>query len=154
MGTRLTEELLRCVPLKLRGQRLLDHVSADLKASGFDVEGESDESDEEVDDACEEIQFLGTASPSPEADLFWEETESVAQKEFGLRVRAFLEMWDLTCPGSARCLFVMCFVVIEICGGKGGITSSCRKRGIYCGPVIEVQDGWDLLDPILVPWLL
>ena len=48
MGTRLTEELWRRAPPKLRGQRLLDHLSADLKASGFDVEEESDESDEEV----------------------------------------------------------------------------------------------------------
>ena len=153
MGTKLTEELWRRVPLKLKGQRLLDHLSADLKASGFDVDGESEESDGEVDSDNEEFNALTTASPSLEADLFWEETESTAQKEFGLRVRAFLER-DLTCPGPTRCLFVMCFVVIEICGGKGGITSSCRKKGVYCGPVIEIQDGWDLLDPNLFLWLL
>ena len=150
----LTEELWRRVPLKLRGQRLLDHLSADLKASGFDVEGESEESEEEVEDVYEEMPMLGASSTTAEAEAFWESTESVAQKEFDLRMWNLLETKDLTRPGPARCLCVMCFVVIEICGGKGGITSSCRKRGIYCGPVIEIQDGWDLLDPNIVLWLL
>ena len=45
MGTRLTEELWRRIPLKLRGQRLLDHLSADLRAAGFDVGGDTDESE-------------------------------------------------------------------------------------------------------------
>ena len=90
MGSTLTEELWRRVPLKLRGQRLLDHLSADLKASGFDVEGESEESEEEVEDVYEEMPMLDDSSPTAESEAFWESTESVAQKEFDLRVRNFL----------------------------------------------------------------
>ena len=70
MCTRIAEELWCRVPLKLKGQRLLDHLSADLKASGFDVEGESDESEEEIDDVYEELPNLGASSPTSEADTF------------------------------------------------------------------------------------
>ena len=36
-------------------------------------------------------------------------------------------------------------MVLEVCGGKGGISMECRKAGVFCGPVIEIADGFDLL---------
>ena len=37
VGVGSVEDLWRRIPLKLRGQRLLDHISAHLKSSGLDV---------------------------------------------------------------------------------------------------------------------
>ena len=41
----------------------------------------------------------------------------------------------------------MCFAVMEVCGGWGGITMHCQRRGLCTGPVIELKKGWDLFAP-------
>ena len=48
--------------------------------------------------------------------------------------------------GPAKCLFVLSFVVVEVCGGMGGITKACARRGMRCGPVIELAPGYDVFD--------
>ena len=53
-----------------------------------------------------------------------------------------------------RGLFVLCFVMIEVCGGRGGVTKACRQRGMFCGPVIELALGYDVFDATLFDWLL
>ena len=154
LRTGLVGELWRRIPLKLKGQRLLDHLSADLRASGFDVGGDYDESEEDGDD----MEFDVTeGTPMESRDVgttFWEFTLTDAQQGMDDQARADVEKRDLTCLGPSRCLFVLAFVVVEVCGGEGGITSRCLKRQIVCGPIIEIKNGWDLLDPILFLWLL
>ena len=44
--------------------------------------------------------------------------------------------------------------MLEVCGGRGGVTRACRKRGILCGPVIELALGYDVFDASLFDWLL
>ena len=53
-------------------------------------------------------------------------------------------------PGPGR----LCFAVIEVCGGWGGITMHCEKQGLSTGPVIELKKGWDLFASGLLFWLL
>ena len=45
-------------------------------------------------------------------------------------------------------------MVLEVCGGAGGISQACGKRNIRCGPVIEIKNGLDFLDESLFIWLL
>ena len=51
--------------------------------------------------------------------------------------------------GPLRDLDTLCFVVLEVCGGAGGISQACGKRNIRCGPVIEIKNGLDFLDEAL-----
>ena len=61
-------------------------------------------------------------------------------------------MWD---PGGPQTsLFVLCVAVVEMCGGKGGITQRCTARGFGCGHIIKIQRGWDLLEEGLFERLL
>ena len=39
-------------------------------------------------------------------------------------------------------------------GGSGGFSGACRKASIYCGPVIELADGFDVLSGSLFFLLL
>ena len=56
--------------------------------------------------------------------------------------------------GLATCLFVLSFVVVEVCGGMGGITKACTRRGVRCGPVVELALGYDVFDAGLFEGLL
>ena len=67
----------------------------------------------------------------------------------------FSEAFLLVCTGGPRLgLDQLCFVVIEICGGAGGISSACGRRNVSCGPVIEIKKGMDFLDESLFNWLI
>ena len=44
--------------------------------------------------------------------------------------------------------------MIEVRGGKGGVTRSCVARGIHCGPVIEIKLGWNIFENGLFEWLM
>ena len=44
--------------------------------------------------------------------------------------------------------------MLEVCGGAGGISQICDKRGILGGPVVELKSGFDLLDESIFIWLL
>ena len=114
----------------------------------------ADESEEDGDDMEDDV-IEGTPMESRDVGTtFWEFTLTGAQQGMDDQARADVGKRDLTRPGPSRCLFVLAFVVVEVCGGEGGITSRCLKRQIVCGPIIEIKNGWDLLDPILFLWLL
>ena len=51
-------------------------------------------------------------------------------------------------------LFTLCFVVLEVCGGAGGINKVCDSKRITRGPVVELKSGFDLLDEDIFIWLL
>lgn len=78
----------------------------------------------------------------------------VKQFEFTCRCKNEIcrREWD---PGGPQpSLFVLCVAVVEICGGKGGITQRCIARGLSCGPIINIQRCCDLLEERLFEWLL
>ena len=116
----------RRIPLKLKGQRLLDHRSADLRASGLDIGGDSDSSEE----GDFEWPTFDVEPPAltmlQQAEDFWASTRVEGQveeeKRFQETVMAAHRKVD-----PERCLFELKYVVLEVCGGTGGISGACRK---------------------------
>ena len=153
IGQSLVAEVWRRIPLKLKGQRLLDHRAADLRGSGLDIGGDSDSSEE---GECERPTLYAeppTLTPLQRAEDFWASTRVSGQAEEEERFKCSVMVAHLKIDPE-RCLFELKYVVLEVCGGKGGISGACRKASIYCGPVIELADGFDLLSGSLFFLLL
>ena len=141
----VTQEFWRRTPVKTKGQKLLNHIESDLKGAGdwFEADSES-ETELPVFEPAKQAVLEGSVDnfTSPQDLKFNRRWKLEIQKRAG----------DMGAPQAS--LFVLCFAVIEICGGKGGITKHCSNRGISCGPIIEIQRGWNLLEDGLFDWLL
>ena len=55
---------------------------------------------------------------------------------------------------SERSLYKLCFVVLEVCGGSGGISASWDARGVQRGAVIELKAGFYLWSEDIFNWVL
>ena len=75
--------------------------------------------------------------------------EEIEDKDCAFEKRARLAAGNPR-PGPGK----LCFAVIEVCGGWGGITIHCQRRGFCTGPVIELKKGWDQFASGLFFWLL
>ena len=119
-----------------------------MRASGLDVGGDSDSSEEgdfEWPTLYVEPPALTTLQ---RAEDFWASTRVEGQAEEEKRFRETV-MFAHCKADPERCLFELKYVVLEVCGGEGGFSGSCRRASIYCGLVIELADGFDLLSDSL-----
>ena len=148
----MVHELWRRAPRKAGGRNLLDPWSASLFSDGF---ADMDLGGTLIASASEPLNHKGPASQAcntisdagADGHSFW----AVCTTTGLYFSTAFL----VVAAGHPKCsMFELWFVVLEVCGGSGGISRACEKRGIRRGPVIELKTGFDLFDEALFMWVL